>query len=55
LITTIADVDQLNGAANDAGISSVPAFFFVKDGEKVDEFVGGNVRSPSYMTIPMTL
>jgi thioredoxin-like negative regulator of GroEL len=34
----------LNGAASQAGISSVPAFFFIKNNKQVGAFVGANVK-----------
>ncbi|KAK0714532.1 thioredoxin-like protein, partial [Lasiosphaeris hirsuta] len=35
------DVDDVPELAQELGIRAMPTFIFFKDGEKVDEFVGG--------------
>ncbi len=36
------DVDNVPEIAQQLRVSSIPAFFFFKDGEQVDNFVGAN-------------
>ncbi|KAJ6781985.1 hypothetical protein PWT90_01271 [Aphanocladium album] len=36
------DVDSIPEIAQELRVSSIPAFFFFKDGEQVDNFVGAN-------------